>query len=243
MRIAVCDDEMLFADNLKTMVGSLFKKQKVEFQSYVYNDARRLIIDHYDDKYQLIFLDIDMPDISGMDFASEIRMTDSKVTLIFVSNHSNFVFESLQFAPFRFIRKEYLKDELPRAITAYCNEILRKKPIIDLQLKDKSTISENVEEIIYFFSVRHNIYYSTTKETKCLYSREYTLEKLEQQLNKHGFIRIHKTYLVNYKYIYHIGIENVELNINASERLPISRRRVPEVKKQYHTLMRDGDDI
>lgn len=243
IRIAICDDERIFAKKLKLTVDSIFEKQNIEFQSYVYTDAYQLAIDHNENEYQLIFLDIDMPDISGMDFASRIRAANSNVSLIFVSNHSNFVFESFQFAPLRFIRKEWLKEELPEAIKAYCNEMLKKKPFIKLKLEDKSIISENAEEIIYFFSVRHDIYYATPSGTKRLYSREYTLEKFEEQLSKHGFLRIHKTYLLNYRYVYHIGAEAVELTVTNSESLPISHRRVAEIRRQYHTLMREGDDV
>lgn len=243
LRIAIVDDEKIFAKKMKSTVDSLFEKQNIEFQSYVYTDVYQLAADYYENEYQLIFLDIDMPDISGMDFAAKIRAANSNIALIFVSNYSHFVFESFQFAPLRFIHKEWLEEELSEAIEAYCSEMLKKKPFIKLKLEDKSIISENAEEIIYFFSVRHDIYYAARSEIKHLYSREYTLEKIEEQMQKYGFLRIHKTYLLNYRYIYHIGAEAIELTLKNSEKLPISHKRAAEIRKQYHELMRGRGDI
>ncbi len=243
IRIAICDDERAYANKLKLIVDALFKEQNVEVESYVYTDAKMLSHNHYELRFQLIFLDIDMPGISGIEFASTLRAAKSKAALIFVSHHSHFVFETFQFSPFRFVRKDWLDIELPEAIQAYCSEILNKKPMVKLVLDDKSTITENAEEIIYFFSLRHDIYYLTKSGSKRLSVREYTMEKLEKQFQKHGFLRIHKTYLVNYRYIYQIGTNEVSLILKDSDELPVSRRRLTEIRKQYHILLRGENDV
>lgn len=58
IRIAICDDERIFAKKLKSTVDSLFEKN-IEFQSCVYTDAHQLAVDHNENEYQLIFLDIE----------------------------------------------------------------------------------------------------------------------------------------------------------------------------------------
>lgn len=93
IRIAVCDDEVIFVRCLRDMVEALFEKQGMEFQCFVYTSAPELIRAHRKEEFQLLFLDIDMPEMSGMELAAEIRAMNSAAALIFVSSHSDFVFE------------------------------------------------------------------------------------------------------------------------------------------------------
>lgn len=246
IRIAIVDDERIFAENLKRKVDTIFQKQKFQFQSFLYTDPHLFAAVHNQNKFQLIFLDIDMPEISGMEIASKIRAYESKTVLIFVSSHSNFVYETFQFRPFRFIRKEKLAEELPEAINSYCDELSKNKNIHKFELENKKYVMEDLEKVIYFFSVRHDIYYTVISgETKMLSPRVYTMEKIEELLQQQGFLRIHKTYIVNYKYIYQIHSNYIELTIKTkdNEDLPVSHRRLADIRKQYHILMRGGDDI
>lgn len=140
-----------------------------------------------------------------MELAAEIRAMNSAAALIFVSSHSDFVFESFQFQPFRFLRKEWLAEELPDAVKAYCENYAKSGQTARLVLDDKRIVTKKLVEVVYFFSIRHHIYLVTLEETAELSAREYTLEKLEEQFSRSGFLRIHKSYLLNYRYVYHIG--------------------------------------
>ena len=66
IRIAVCDDEVIFVRCLRDMVEALFEKQGMEFQCFVYTNAPELIQAHRKEEFQLLFLDIDMPEMSGI---------------------------------------------------------------------------------------------------------------------------------------------------------------------------------
>ena len=96
--------------------------------------------------------------------------------------------------------------------------------------------------LMYFFSIRHHIYLVTLEETAELSAREYTLEKLEEQFSRSGFLRIHKSYLLNYRYVYHIGNDTVELTPHRLKKLPLSHRRSAAVRKRYQYFMRGEDD-
>ena len=225
IRIAVCDDEVIFVRCLRDMVEALFEKQGMEFQCFVYTSAPELIRAHRKEEFQLLFLDIDMPEMSGMELAAEIRAMNSAAALIFVSSHSDFVFESFQFQPFRFLRKEWLAGQTARLV-----------------LDDKRIVTKKLVEVVYFFSIRHHIYLVTLEETAELSAREYTLEKLEEQFSRSGFLRIHKSYLLNYRYVYHIGNDTVELTPHRLKKLPLSHRRSAAVRKRYQYFMRGEDD-
>ena len=69
----------------------------------------------------------------------------------------------------------------------------------------------------------------------------WSMQDLEEALAPIGFLRIHKGYLVNYKFIRRL--ENTEAVLTSGERIPLSRRRVQEIRAQYLTLMQDGGNV
>lgn len=247
IRIAVVDDDKTFAVILKKKIDRLFEKQSYEFQLFTFTDAHLMLESHYRDEFRLVFLDIDMPEISGLDIASKVRVNQSDTEIIFVSNHSNYVFETFQYKPFRFIRKEKLDVELPEAIKSYCGELNKNQEFVKLELDNKMTVSEKISKIVYFFSVRHDIFFITqSKETKTLSSRIYTMEKIEGMLGRYGFLRIHKSYLVNYRFVYQFQENSVLLTTeknSENEILPVSHRRLSDMKKQYQSFVQGGDDV
>lgn len=109
-------------------------------------------------KYDLIFLDIDMPSISGMQIASELNKQGSNTTLIFVSNHSNFVFEAFRYSAYRFIRKNNLLSDTAEAISLFCNALKTKENYVTLDLENKKNIHIDLSGVKYFFSIRHDIF-------------------------------------------------------------------------------------
>lgn len=107
IRIAVVDDVKIFAYDYRKDLEQLFKQHSVECEIDVYTEAYYFQGILRDKKYNLIFLDIDMPEINGIDLAKEIRKNygDEKVKLVFVSSYENFVFETFHYKAYRFIRK------------------------------------------------------------------------------------------------------------------------------------------
>jgi DNA-binding LytR/AlgR family response regulator len=123
-------------------------------------------------------------------------------------------------------------------------DMIKSNQLFQFELHDNTMIFEDISRIIYFFSIRHDIYFYTEQNTHRLSYRFMTMEELETKLFPWGYIRIHKTFLVNFRFIYQIQENSVILD-EGSQRitLPISRRRISAVKKQYHQLLREGDAL
>lgn len=110
-KISICDDNNSFLEFLKEYVYSISRNLKYPVEVYTYNkgiDVVKLICDKKED-FDILLLDIDMPDINGLKVAKSIREINSDLLLIFVSSHEQYVFESIEYAPFRFIRKSCIK--------------------------------------------------------------------------------------------------------------------------------------
>jgi DNA-binding LytR/AlgR family response regulator len=247
IKIAVVDDEEIFCNKLQQGINEFLKNRKVQCQISMFTHPIKFLKEHNQKPFDLIYLDIDMPDKNGIELAADIRKNKTDTHLIFVSSHSHFVFDTFQYAPYRFIRKEKLVQELPESLDSYCKELCQEKLLLKLKLENNKEIEEEPAHIRFFFSIRHDIFLCRNYcQHERLANRAYTMEQLEEIMKPYGFIRIHKTYLVNYRCIYQIHDSSVILipdNEQESHILPLSSRRLSQVKMQYQILMRDGDAL
>lgn len=120
IHIGICDDDSVFRNHLKEEIEKYFTNTTQDICRHLFEDAEQLFA--YDiTSLQLLFLDIRLPGKSGLELAQALQTNDaaSTPTLIFISSLSNYVFEAIHYAPFRFLRKEFLAEELPEALTAF----------------------------------------------------------------------------------------------------------------------------
>lgn len=242
LRIAIVDDEPKFISMYSELISNAFSEYHVLIELKTFNIGSEFIKSLSNNKYDLVFMDIDMPDLSGIDIASELRTSNQNFDLIFVSAHPHFVFEAIRFTPFRFVRKTHLKTETTEAISSYCTRTQTKFKMISLELQNGDSISEKVNDIIQFFAVRHDVYYTSKSENDArILSRKYSLSQLEESTGDLGFIRIHKSYLINYRYIKSINAKSI-LMTDGSE-LPISHGKKTEIQERFMELLRNEDII
>ena len=114
--------------------------------------------------------------------------------------------------------------------------------MISLELQNGKTVKEKVTDIIQFFSVRHDIYYmlKNESETKVL-SRKYSLSQIEQLTKDDGFLRVHKSYLINYRYIQSIDAKSIIMANN--DEIPISHGKKTEIQEKFMQLLRKEEMV
>ncbi|PWJ09993.1 LytR/AlgR family response regulator transcription factor [Ruminococcus flavefaciens] len=242
LKIAIVDDENKFITIYKKIICDTFSEYHVVVELETFNTGKDFKKSLAKNKYDLVFMDIDMPEISGIDIASELRNNNQNFDLIFVSAHPHFVFETIKFTPYRFIRKTNLKSETIEAISSYCSRTQIKYKMLSLELQNGDSISEKVNDIIQFFAVRHDVYYTNKSEKDArILSRKYSLSQLEQLTKTLGFIRVHKSYLVNYRFIRSINAKSLLMS-DGSE-IPISHGKKTEIQELFMKLLRNEDTL
>ncbi|MEE1219219.1 MAG: response regulator [Ruminococcus sp.] len=111
MKILIIDDEKTFAENLRVFVEKVFSEMHTVLEITVTDDSKFVL---YNSKqYDVILLDIEMPDCSGIKLASKLNeknSNDDKPHIIFVTNRDELVFDALKQQPFSFVRKSHLDD-------------------------------------------------------------------------------------------------------------------------------------
>lgn len=229
LRIAICDDEKTMLEKNSKFIRKILMQQTQYFDVVKFSNGEELLDSHRKEKFDILFLDIDMPQISGLLLAEKIRDFDTNVLIIFISCLDNCVYESLRVQPYRFIRKSHI-DELEEAVTASAKYVLTNK--VELSFTgENGTFTSVLADIMAFTSIGHRIYLCTKNEKLRI---NMTLNSLEDKFKDYGFIRIHKSYIVNYRCIDKVSGDSVILE-DKSE-LPISRRRYRFVREEIMRL-------
>lgn len=242
LKIAIIDDEKFFLNLYSQLIKDIFAEYYVTVELKTFCSGSEFITFLSKFKFDLLFIDIDMPEFSGIDIAEKLRKNYQNLDIIFVSAHPHFVFEAIRFNPYRFIRKSNLKPETKEAISSYCNRTQIKYKMITFELQNGRITSEKVNNIVCFFAVRHTVYLvnNSESETKIL-SRKHSLTQIEQTTKEYGFIRVHKSYLLNYRYIKSINAKSVILSND--DEIPISHGKKIEIQDTFMKFLRKEEMI
>lgn len=233
MKIAILDDESCFTEMAKPVIAQAFSLLKEEIAVDTFTEIASFLLTHEQEAFNLVFLDIDMPEISGLVLAEQIRRINRDTDVIFLSNQEHLVFRAIECQPFRFIRKRFLKEEINPAAVAYLKRYNEKNVKITLEInRHKHVLLLN--DVLYFESNRHQLILHMVNDQLRFRGEISTWEK---QLTGHYFVRVHSGYLVNMKFVKSIG--KTELSLDDDTALPVSRRKVADVKAVFQQFLRE----
>ena len=233
LRIAICDDDQALLHSYKNRIKALFESKHVDAIIFDYTKGSKLITECKEVPFDLIFLDIDMPEMSGFDVAEKINDINADTVIIFVTNEEQLVYRSLRYSPFRFIRKAYFVAELSEAIISFLDMYLKRNKTQVFNCINGEIVAINIKDIMYIESNKHKVTVYTQKKDIVTKAK---IGELEENLKDFGFIRVHIGYLINMKYIF--SIEKTEIIFVNQKSVPMSRHRTEQVKTEFHKYIR-----
>ena len=228
INILVCDDEQ---KALKVICDELQKAAEdtgafVKLHTCINaNDVVDMIMNNSLD-YDILFLDIDMSGVSGLEIARMLRKNGNDILIFFVSVHEQYVFEAIEYNPFRYIRKNRMDKEITIGLKSACARLeeLQEKYII-IKTRGAEVKIKN-DDIMYFELVSRKLEIHL-KNDRVLYVRT-TIRELTEELNDEHFIKLHSGCVVNVRYI--SAYSNYDVTLDNGETLIVSRTRVRNVK-------------
>ncbi len=218
MNIAIVDDERAVSEQLTSFLERYGKEQGLLFQITAYEDGIDLL-DKYVPKYDIIFLDIEMPHSNGMKVAQRLRKIDRSVCLVFVTNLAKYAVAGYAVAATDYIVKPLAYDSFQfhfRRILESASHV--EKASIGI-VTDKSVVRLQVADILYLEVVNHFVVYHTVEGN---YKTWCSLKEAEKPLEKYHFARCNNCYLVN---LQHVRSIDSDLCTVGTEQLRISRSR------------------
>ncbi|MBE5856840.1 MAG: response regulator transcription factor [Lachnospiraceae bacterium] len=234
--IAICDDDLVFASGIETLVIRTARERCTEVSTDVYSDGNDLWKGiAAGSKYDIIYLDIEMDCLNGIDVAKKIREKDNNVILIYVSSYENYFIDLFEVEPFRFIKKPIDVGIFKNYFVKACERVMQSDAYFEYQF-NKVLCRELLKNIIFFESMGRTIFIHSTDGTATFYGK---LNQVEKQLSESRipFLRIHQSYLVNHRYIKNISFSC--LTLAGGVKLQISEGRQRAIRSKYNELMRE----
>lgn len=227
-KIAVCDDEQVFADEI---INKLQMRNK-NYQIICFDSGEKLL--SYVPNFDILFLDIEMPGLSGMETAAKLRESGYDGIIIFLTNHTEFMPDAFKITAFRFLNKPISAEKFDEALTAAEKYILNEQHII---INDKNTSYYlKLSDIVYLEAYGDGTYIYDKRGK--IYDTDKSLKYWKSMIGTEHFYQIHKSIIVSLMYIEDFSKGGTLTVQHYSKKLRLSRRNASEFKSVFFNYIK-----
>ena len=234
-KLAICDDDTYFRNSLEKFLREFFSDKDAEYSIASFSEPSSFNASlNAGADYDLVFLDIMFENDNGINYAKYLRANHRELDIIFITTSKEYAIESFDVNPLYYI----LKPMEPQKLTAALERFLEKSAPIYICFNSLgSTIKIELSDILYFEIYGHRVIIHKTDGT--LSDIRGTLKDIESQLPPATFIRPHRSYLVNFRFITEIA--HYRLKIKNGETLPISKAMYNKIQFDFVDYLDKND--
>lgn len=230
LKIAIIEDNKAEADRLREFLDRFSQQGSTTLCVDVFGEALSFL-EHYKPVYDIVFMDIEMPYLDGMEAARRLREVDQKILLIFVTNMAQFAVKGYEVDALDYIVKpiqyQDFKQKFQRAVMRCRNDADA------VLVAQQDRVSRILLRDICYIEVRgHRLIYHTEQG---MADGGGTLRETEAQLRGKGFLRCNKCYLVNFRHI--VTVRGSTLLMTGGDELTISRPRKKDFMRELAECM------
>lgn len=216
--IAIVEDEDRAADVLISYIEKFGKTFGQQFRTVRFRDAAEFLAD-YRSVYAVVFMDIQMPKMNGMDAAVELRKLDKTVSLVFITNLVQYAQKGYEVDAVSFLVKpvSYFDFSLKfrKALDIY---VMNEERSITVKYQG-GMCRVSTDRLMYVEIISHRLYYHLIDDVIEVTG---VLSVVERELSTYGFLRCNKCYLINPKFV--VGVKGSDVQVG-NKTLQISRPR------------------
>lgn len=219
LKIAVVEDQQETRECLCRYIRQYTEEQGIRAEILPCNDGA-VIAEGYQPGFDIIFMDVEMPQLGGFGAAEKIREVDQDAVLVFVTNMAQYAIRGYEVDALDYVLKPVDYYQFCTKLSRAIQRVQRKKGgQVALQLAGGGIQLLDTGEIQYLETRNRMLYYHTAKGE---FAVRGSLQSAEKQLAAYHFVRCNQCYLVNLSYV--CGIEN-DFALVGDARLEISRRQ------------------
>ena len=238
-RLAICDDEEIIRTVLKKYIHEICQEEHIQVLIESYENPMELLnqIQKYPERYDLIFLDVDMPEINGIETGKRIKEVNEDVLIIFVTAHDKYALKAFEADAFQYMLKPARKDKL-RVLLRKCHRILSKinreeQEFINIQEGERYT-KVFYKDIIYFEKYKNKVRIICEEQE---YAPYLTLRELKEMLNEGPFVQCHQSIIIHKDKITEFKNNKIVI-LNDKYTLSVSRPYIKAIKNIFLDLLR-----
>lgn len=217
LRIGICDDESEVRDALRFSLEHILRSDEGKV-FYDFSSGEGIVkwMSKHQGEIDLLFLDVELKGMSGMEAAKLIRKNDSELLIVFVTGYADFVFDGYSVQAMDYIVKPVKEDKLAQVIKRAQNILENQKPQTFTVQNSDGIYKIFKKDILYFYSDRRLVKLVTRGNEYAFYGK---LDEVQKKVGS-GFIRIHQRYLVQSGAV--LKVEKSSVTVEG-KCLPISR--------------------
>ncbi len=229
LQMAICDDEQFYCDRIKSLLEQYLRRNELSYEIHVFLSGKEFLESCGNGlKFDIVFLDINMEELDGIQTAERIRSYHSDTYIVFVTAFIDYALEGYKVNAVRYLMKDNLEGALQECMRA----ILQKMQVAQVSFAflegEKRLYTDN---ILFVESRGHKSIFHYMENGDTAYQIYDKLDAIEKKLITYGFLRIHKSYLVNMKHIRRIS--NYIVFLDTGGELPVPRPRFQAVKEAF----------
>lgn len=229
MNIAVADDERV----IREQIGALIAKQMPNCCPDFYATGEELL--GAEKRFDIVFLDIQMAAMDGIETARSLRERQDDIVLIFITGNREYVFEALDLYAFHYLLKPVAESKFREVLERAVGEVSKRKEKRELFIKKKN-LTLNQSDILYIESRAKKVAIHTAG-AKGVIEIYATMEELAGQLGE-DFYRSHRAYLVNMAHI--TEYDNDSITISNGDKVYLTKKKYGEFVKAYMWYLQNG---
>lgn len=228
MRIAIIEDEQVHRELLDTYIRKWGMEMKVTMSIQHFENAERFLFQWEDIDFDVLFVDIQMSGMNGMELARKVRSKDINTTIIFTTGITDYLEEGYEVAAMRYLLKPISEEK----VSSCLNQVLGKRKTDDcviIHTLDEETRKLSTENINYIEAMGHGslvgLAYGEVVECK------ESISELAKLLGAKEYRKSHRSYLCRIGNIHQIDKDTIYFDDGSS--IPVSRRMYQELNKAF----------
>lgn len=233
VRVAICEDDKYFQNKENELLKSYFEKNKIDHDIQIFESGNELLR-NYRNEYNIIFLDISLEGMDGIEIARQLREKQASAYIVFLTAYVEYCLEAYKVDAHRYLLKndENLQHKMYECMDSIMRKISNTAIKINLDVQG-GILSIEPSMIMFAESKGHKVtihVYGDGQESK-EYSMYDRLSNLQSLLKNYGFIRIHQSYLINESYLKNVYRYTAELEDGTC--LGISKKYYKETEDYF----------
>lgn len=224
MNIAICDDNNVVRDFVKCECINYFEDKNIDYKLFTYKSGEEIAVSN--NSIDLIFLDIEMGGMNGLEVAKLLRKRNSDIEIVFLTSHTEYMQKAFEVRACRYLLKKSNMMDIYIVLDQILKEMSDNKNII-IKADGKNQIIK--ENSIYHIKALGD--YSVVYLENSQIISSYTLKEWGSRLSDNKYYQVHKSYIAFFAWIQ--AFDNKEITFENGSVIPIARRKIQQFNDKY----------